>query len=154
RMCVALGGVGLGLARSSLDVAAQFATERVQFGVPIAEKQAVQNLIAESAVEVEALQHLVYHAAWRTDRGRGGGKGGHRLGYDASVLKVFAARVARGVTDRMVQVMGGYGYMEDYPLARKYRDARALGLVGGATELHMVRIAAGLFSGSDVEIVP
>jgi acyl-CoA dehydrogenase len=54
----------------------------------------------------------------------------------------------------MVQVMGGYGYMEDYPMARKYRDARALGIIGGPTELHHVRVAQRIFAERDVEIVP
>ena len=147
RMAVALGAAALGLVEDSLEVAARFATERVQFGGPIAEKQAIQNLVAESAIEAEALRYLVYHGAWRLDQAGG-------LGSQGSVVKAFAARVARQVTNRMVQVMGGYGYMEDYPLARKYRDARALGLIGGATELHLVRIAERVFEGWDVEIAP
>ncbi len=147
RMAITLGAAGLGVAADSLDVAAQFATERIQFGVPIAEKQAIQNFIAESAAEIEALRYLVCHAAWQADQG-------NDLSLDASVVKVFAARVARSVTDRMVQVMGGYGYMEDYPMARKYRDARALSLAGGPTELHNVRIARDVFAQWDVDITP
>jgi len=147
RMAVTLGAAALGVVEDSLEVAAQFATERIQFGVPIAEKQAIQNLIAEAAVEVEALRYLVYHAAWQVDQG-------DAVDSEGAVVKAFAARVARNVTDRMVQVMGGYGYMEDYPMARKYRDARALGLIGGPTELHHVRIAESVFAGWDVEIAP
>jgi alkylation response protein AidB-like acyl-CoA dehydrogenase len=147
RFAVALGAAALGLARDSLDVAAQFATERIQFDVPIAQKQAIQNYVAESAAEVEALRYLVYHGAWRVDQM-------DDLSFTSSVVKAFAARVARSVTNRMVQVMGGYGYMEDYPLARKYRDARALSLIGGATELHNVRIAGNIFAECDVQIEP
>jgi butyryl-CoA dehydrogenase len=147
RMAIALGAAALGVAADSVDVGVQFATERVQFGVPIAEKQAIQNYVAESTVEVEALRYLVYHGAWQVDHG-------NDLGFDASVIKAFSARVARSVTDRMVQVLGGYGYMEDYPMARKYRDARALGLIGGPTELHNVRIAQKVFAGWDIEVVP
>ncbi|MGD2103879.1 MAG: acyl-CoA dehydrogenase family protein [Anaerolineae bacterium] len=147
RMAITLGAAGLGLVRDSVDVAAQFASERVQFGVPVAEKQAIQNYLAESATDMEALQYLVYHGAWQVDQGSD-------LSFDASVVKAFAARVARSVTDRMVQVMGGYGYMEDYPVARKYRDARALGLIGGPTELHNVRIAQQVFAGCDVDVTP
>ena len=54
----------------------------------------------------------------------------------------------------MVQVMGGYGYMEDYPMARKYRDARAVGIVGGPTEVHYVRVAEGIFAERDLKIAP
>ena len=64
------------------------------------------------------------------------------------------ARVAHGVTNRMLQVLGGYGYMEDYPLARRYRDVRVLSIMGGPTELHQVRIAQHVFAGRDVEILP
>jgi len=147
RMAVALAAAGLGVAEASLDVAAQFATERVQFGVPIAQKQAIQNYVAEALTEVEALRYLVYHAAWLADQGGD-------LSLDASVVKVFAARVARGVTNWMLQVLGGYGYMEDYPMARKYRDARALGIIGGPTELHQVHVARRIFAERDVETTP
>jgi butyryl-CoA dehydrogenase len=147
RYAIALAATGLGVAASAIEAAAQFATERVQFGVPVAQKQAIQNYVAEAFAEVEALRCLVYRAAWLA------GQGGD-FSSDAAVAKVFAARVARSVTNRMVQVMGGYGYMEDYPLARKYRDARALGILGGPTELHQIRIAQRIFAGRDVEITP
>ena len=147
RMAIALGAAGLGVAASSLDVASQFATERVQFGVPIAEKQAIQRYVAEVLTEVEALRYLVYHAAWAVDRGDG-------FSRDASVVKAFGAKVARNATNQMLQVLGGYGYMEDYPMARKYRDARALGIIGGPTELHHVRIAQDVFAKRDVDVVP
>jgi alkylation response protein AidB-like acyl-CoA dehydrogenase len=147
RMAVTLGAGALGVASSSLDVAAQFASERVQFGVPIAQKQAIQAYVAESAAEIEALRNLVYHGAWQIDQGAD-------VSFHAPVVKTFAARIARSVTDRMVQVMGGYGYMEDYPLARKYRDARALGIIGGSTELHEVRIAEQIFADYGVAIAP
>ncbi|MFQ6100978.1 MAG: acyl-CoA dehydrogenase family protein [Anaerolineae bacterium] len=147
RMAVALAAAGLGVSESALEVAAQFATERVQFGVPIAEKQAIQDYVAEAMTEVEALRYLVYHAAWLVDQSES-------FSFDASVVKATSARTARNVTNRMLQVMGGYGYMEDFPMARKYRDARVLGIIGGPTELHNVRIAQEVFSEWDVEITP
>jgi butyryl-CoA dehydrogenase len=147
RMAVALAAAGLGVAEASIDAAAQFAVERVQFGVPIAQKQAIQNYVAEATTEVEALRYLVYRAAWLIDRGQG-------IPFDFSVVKAYGARVAYGITNRMVQVMGGYGYMEDYPLARKYRDVRALSIMGGPTALHRVRIARKVFAEQDVEVVP
>ena len=147
RMAIALAAAGLGVAEASVDVAAQFASERVQFGVPIAKKQAIQDYVAGSLIEVEALRCLVYHAAWLADQGGD-------FSFDASIVKAFAARVARTVTNRMLQVLGGYGYMEDYPMARKYRDARALGIIGGPTELHHVRVAQRIFAERDLEIAP
>jgi len=145
RMAITLGAAGLGVATDSVEVGVQFATERMQFDVLIAHKQAIQNFVAESHAEVEALRYLVYHGAWRVEQGED-------VSLDASVIKTFSARVARDVTNRMVQVLGGYGYMEDYPMARKYRDARALGIIGGPTELHHVRIAQDILSRWDVEI--
>lgn len=147
RMAVALAAVGLGLAESSVDVAAQYATERVQFGVPIGKKQAIQNYIANAYAETEALRYLVYRTAWLMDRGED-------FSVDASVVKAFGARIARSVTNWMLQVLGGYGFMEDYPMARKYRDARILGIIGGPTEIHLFNIARHIFAQKDLEIVP
>ena len=147
RWAVALAAAGLGVSENALEVAAQFATERVQFGVPIAQKQAIQSYVAEAMTEVEALRYLVYHAAWLVDQGGD-------FSFDASVVKAFGACVVRSVTDRMLQVLGGYGYMEDYPMARKYRDARALHIIGGPTELHDVQVAGQIFADLDLEIAP
>jgi len=145
RMAIALAAAGLGVAVSSLDVAAQFASQRVQFGVPIAQKQAIQNFVAQAFIEVEALRTLVYRTAWLAE-------GGDDVSFDASLAKAFAAGVARRVTNHMLQVMGGYGYMEDYPMARKYRDARMLGIIGGPTELHHVRVAQRIFAARGIEV--
>jgi alkylation response protein AidB-like acyl-CoA dehydrogenase len=147
RMAVALAAAGLGVSEDALAVAAQYATERVQFGVLIAEKQAIQSYVAKAKIEVEALRYLVYHAAWLVDQGGD-------LTFDASVVKAFGARIAHSVTNRMLQVMAGYGFMEDYPMARKYRDARMLGIIGGATELHHVRVAQRIFANLDIEVAP
>ncbi len=147
RMAVALAAVGLGLAESSVDVAAQYSTERVQFGVPIGKKQAIQNYIANAYTETEALRYLVYRTAWLIDQGED-------FSVEASAVKAFGARIARSVTNWMLQVLGGYGYMEDYPMARKYRDARVLGIIGGPTEVHTFRIARYILLQKDLEIVP
>jgi alkylation response protein AidB-like acyl-CoA dehydrogenase len=147
RMAISLAAAGLGVAAASIDAAARFAAERIQFGDPIARKQAIQTYVAGALIDVEALRYLVYRAAWLADRGGA-------FSVEASMVKAFGARVARGVTDRMVQVMGGYGYMEDYPLARRYRDARALGIVGGPTALHEVAVARNAFAARDVEVLP
>lgn len=146
-MAVALAAAGLGVSEDALAVAAQYATERVQFDVPIAEKQAIQNYVAEAKIEIEALRYLVYHAAWLVEQGGD-------LTFEASVVKAFSARVARNITNHMVQVMGGYGFMEDYPMARKYRDARALDIIGGPTKLHHFRVAQRIFANLDFEITP
>ena len=147
RMSVALAAAGLGVAADAIAVASQYATERVQFGVPIAKKQAIQTYVAEAFIEMEALRCLVYRTAWQSDHEA-------EVPVEAATVKAYAARVARSVTNRMVQVMGGYGYMEDYPMARKYRDARMLGIIGGPTELHELGVAQKIFADLDVEIAP
>jgi len=146
-MAIALSAAALGVSSSSIEIASQFATERVQFGGPIAQKQAIQNLVAEAFIEVEALRYLVYRTAWLADQGV-------EYSVEASVAKSFSSRVACRVTNSMVQVMGGYGYMEDYPLARKYRDARMLGIIGGPTEMHHIRVARHVFAERGLEVAP
>jgi alkylation response protein AidB-like acyl-CoA dehydrogenase len=144
---LALAAAGLGLAEAAVEAGVTFAAERVQFGGPIAHKQAIQNYIADASAQVEALRYLVYHAAWQAEQGDG-------FGPAAVYTKLFAARTARLVTNLMVQVHGGYGYIEDYPIARMYRNARALELVGGTDELMRVAIAADLFKSHNVQISP
>jgi len=145
RMALALSAVCLGIASSALDVATSFSGQRVQFGVRIAQKQAIQNFLAQSHVNTEALRNTLLRTAWMADCGQD-------LSTYASVVKVLGARVARQVTNDMVQVMGGYGYMEDYPMARKYRDARMLSTMAGTTELHLLRVARHLLEQCDVEV--
>jgi alkylation response protein AidB-like acyl-CoA dehydrogenase len=144
-MTIALAGVALGLASSACDVAADFASQRVQFGTPIAQKQAIQNFLAQAYVDTESLRSALLKAAWMADCGQD-------LSLAASLVKVMGTRVARSVTDDMVQVMGGYGYMEDYPMARKYRDARMLNTMSGPVEVHLVRIARQLLQQRDIEV--
>jgi len=145
RSAVALAGVALGIASSACDVAADFASERVQFGVPIAKKQAIQNFIAQAHVDTESLRNMLYRAAWMADSQQD-------LSTVASEVKILSARVARSVTNDMVQVMGGYGYMEDYPMARKYRDARMLSTMAGPIEIHLVSIARHILEKRDIQV--
>ncbi len=144
---LSLAAAGLGVAEASIESGVKFAAERIQFGGPIANKQAIQNYIADSSTQVEALRYLVYHAAWNASVGG-------NFAADAAYAKLFAAQVARFVTDKMVQVHGGYGYIEDYPIARMYRNSRALDLLGGADELMRVAIAGNLFKSQNLQVVP
>jgi len=144
---LALAAAGLGVAGAAVEAGVKFSAERIQFGGPIAHKQAIQNYLADASVQVEALRYLVYHAAWQA------GQGGD-FSHDSTYAKLFAAQAARFVTDKMVQVHGGYGYIEDYPIARMYRNSRALDLLGGTDELARVAIAAHLSKGQPVQIEP
>jgi len=144
---LAMAAIGLGVCAAAVESGVKFAAERIQFGGPIAHKQAIQNYIADSSAQVEGLRYLVYHTAWQAGQGAG-------LGIAAAYAKLFAAQAARFVTDRMVQVHGGYGYMEDYAIARMYRNSRALDLIGGTDELMRVAIASDLLKSRQLEIVP
>jgi alkylation response protein AidB-like acyl-CoA dehydrogenase len=144
---LALAAAGLGLGAAAVEAGVKFAAERIQFGGPIANKQAIQNYIADSSAQVEALRYLVYHTAWQAEQGS-------HLASGAMYAKLFAAQATRFVTDKMVQVHGGYGYIEDYPIARLYRNARALDLLGGTGELMRVGIAINLFKSQQLEISP
>ena len=146
-MAIALAAVALGIAEGSLAVGAQYASERIQFGVPIALKQDIQQHLAETSVDVEALRCLVMHAAWLAGRGSD-------LSAGVSIAKAFGARVAHRASDKMLQVLGGYGYMEDFPMACKFRDARMLGIIGGSTELHHLSVAQCVLAPHGIEITP
>jgi len=90
------------------------------FGGPIALKQIIQNYVADAKTQIEALRSLVLHTAWLADSGQ-------EYAQEASIAKLFGSRVAYEVTNRMLQVHGGYGYMKDYAIERYYRDCLRAG---------------------------
>ena len=121
--------------------------ERKQFGVSIARKQAVSNYFADTRVEIESLRHLVLYAAHKAAAGQ-------EYALDATMAKLLGAQTARNAANRMLQVHGGYGFSDEYPISRVYRDVRALALIGGTDQLQRVLIAQGEFAGTGVEINP
>lgn len=121
---VALGALAVGVARASMEYARDYAKERVQFGVPIATKQAVAFRIARMATEVEAARGLVWEAAWQADEGS-------ELTRDAALVKSYTSRAALFVTDSGVQTLGGYGYIREYPAERWLRNARGFAAFDG-----------------------
>jgi alkylation response protein AidB-like acyl-CoA dehydrogenase len=137
----------LGLAEAALREGSRYATERSQFGGPIALKQAIQNYVAESAIKIEALRHLVEYTAWLADKGE-------RFTKEAAMAKAFGGEIVRWVADRMLQVHGGYGYMREYTIERIYRDARALSIIEGTTEIQRFIVASDIFSGYGLKIKP
>jgi len=136
---VSVAAICLGAAEAALELGAQYATERVQFARPIAQFQAIQNYVADTAMEVEALRYLVYHAAWLADQDE-------PYTYDAAIAKLFGSLVARRAANKMLQVHGGYGYMKEYAIERIYRDCRALEIIEGTSEIHRYVIARKLFA--------
>ncbi len=142
-----MGAIALGGAERALEEAIQFSIEHIQFGGPIAQKQAIQNYIADARVGIEALRCLVAHGAWLADSGQ-------RYGMQASIVKLLGSRTAYQVTDDMLQVHGGYGYMKEYAIERYYRDCRALEIAEGTSQILQFLIARDIYKAEGLEIRP
>jgi alkylation response protein AidB-like acyl-CoA dehydrogenase len=125
----------LGIAQGSFDIAARYANERQQFGKPIAHQEGLQFMLADMAMEIEAARLLTYRAASLVDA--------HdpRMTYFASVAKCYASDAAMKVTTDAVQVLGGYGYMREYPVERMMRDAKITQIYEGTNQIQRVVIA-------------
>jgi len=135
RLSIAASAVGA--ADRLVQAMVDHARQREQFGKPIAENQAIQWMIADSATEVDAARLLVQRAAWCKDRGR-------RITTEASKAKLYATEMACRVADRAVQVHGGMGYMLDNVAERSYRDLRVYRLYEGTSEIQRLVIAREL----------
>ena len=142
-----MGALALGGCERALEEAVAFSIEHIQFGVPIAQKQAIQNYVANAKTQIEALRHMMTHAAWLADTGQD-----YRL--EASAVKLFGTRTATEVTNKMLQVHGGYGYMKEYAIERYYRDCRALEIVEGTSQILQFLIAQDIYKAEGLEIRP
>jgi butyryl-CoA dehydrogenase len=131
---IGIAAQALGIAQAALDAATAYAKERVQFGKPIATLQAIQWMIADMATAVDAARLLVYRAAWCVDNGR-------PYGTEGAMAKLFASEAATRVADRAIQIHGGYGYTESYPVERNYRDAKITEIYEGTSEVQRMVIA-------------
>jgi butyryl-CoA dehydrogenase len=114
-----------------------YAKERKQFGQAIANFQAIQFMLADSATELDAARLLVRRAAWMQDNGQ-------RITREASVAKLFAARVAMRACDRAIQVHGGYGYTREFPVERALRDCKLCEIGEGTNEVQRLVISREL----------
>lgn len=144
---LSLSAICLGGAQAALDAGVKFAIEREQFGGPIALKQAIQNFIADTAAEIEAVRYLVYHTAWLADQGEPYTK-------EAAIAKLIGSEVAMRAANKMLQVHGGYGYMKEYAIERMYRDFRALRIMQGTSEMQRFVIARDILKEKGVMIEP
>lgn len=131
---IGIGAMAVGIGRAALDAAVEYAKNRVAFGQPIAQFQAIQWMLADSAVELDAAWLLVLRAAWLADRGLPFRK-------EASMAKLYASEAAHRATDRALQVHGGYGYIRDYPVERYYRDVRLCEIGEGTSEIQRLIVA-------------
>jgi alkylation response protein AidB-like acyl-CoA dehydrogenase len=134
---IGIAAQALGIARAAFEAALVYARERVQFDKPIIEHQSVSNLLADMHTRINAARLLVLHAA----RLRSAGK---PCLSEASQAKLFASEMAESVCSKAVQIHGGYGYLEDYPVERYYRDARITQIYEGSSEIQRLLIAREL----------
>jgi short/branched chain acyl-CoA dehydrogenase len=137
---VAIAAVALGCIRACLEMSLTYANERTTFSVPIGARQGVAFQIADVQVMAEAARMLVYKAAWLKDSGAPVAE----FKQAASVAKLYATESAVTATRIATQVFGGYGFMEEYPVARFYRDAKVLEIGEGTSEIQRMLIARGL----------
>ena len=134
---IGISAQAIGLAQGALNDAVAYAKERKQFGKPIAELQTIQNKIADMAVKIRAARWMTWKAATLCDAGQPFTK-------DASMAKLFATDAAMEITLDALQVFGGYGYLEEYPMARRVRDAKACQIYEGTNQVQRVVIAREL----------
>ncbi|WP_247009506.1 acyl-CoA dehydrogenase family protein [Halorientalis litorea] len=134
---VGVAAQGVGIAKGAADAALEYAQEREQFGQPISEFQAIQHKLAEMYTDIEAARNLTYKGAWSVDEGE-------QITKLASMAKEYASRVAVDVTQEAVQIHGGAGYVDDFPVERFYRDAKITQIYEGTTEIQKNIIAREL----------
>lgn len=133
-----VAAAAVGLARSAMEHAIRYATERTTFGVPIASHQAISFMIADMAMSIEAARLLVWKSAWQCDNGE-------RNTQLAAYAKAFAADTAMKVATDAVQVFGGYGYSKEYPVEKLMRDAKIFQIYEGTSQIQRLIIAKEIF---------
>ena len=132
-----VGAVSVGLCQAAFEQAAKYAKERVQFGKPIASFQLVQAMLADMAMQIEAARLLVYKACWMKDQG---------LPYsqESAIAKCFASDTAMKVTVDAVQILGGYGYSQEYPVEKYMRDAKITQIYEGTNQVQQMIISGSI----------
>ncbi len=132
-----IGAIAVGVAQAAFETASRYARTREQFGQPIGAFQGIQFMLADMAMKIEAARLLVYEAAYKLDAGQ-------NTGMYASMAKCFATDVAMEVTTNAVQVLGGAGYVRDYPVERYMRDVKVAQIFEGTNQIQRVVIARAL----------
>lgn len=134
---ISIGAMALGLAQGALDVALPYSAERKQFGRPIGEFGAIQERLADMAVDIHTARLATYHAAWLKDRGES-------VNLAASIAKLYASETAMRTIDSAIQILGGNGFSREYPVERMYRDAKLCEIGEGTSEIQRMVIARSL----------
>jgi alkylation response protein AidB-like acyl-CoA dehydrogenase len=133
-----IGAQALGLAQGAFDYASSYVQQRQQFGRPVSDFQGVQFMLADMAMHIEAARHLIYAAAAKAERGEAD------LTFASAAAKCFASDVAMSVTTDAVQLLGGYGYVQEYPVERMMRDAKITQIYEGTNQIQRVVMAREL----------
>jgi alkylation response protein AidB-like acyl-CoA dehydrogenase len=131
---IGISALAVGIGRAALEESIKYSKQRIQFGRPIADFQAIQWMLADSEVELEAARMLTLRAAYLKDRGL-------PIKKEASMAKLYSSRACVRAVDRAVQIHGGYGYIGEYPVSRYYRDAKLCEIGEGTSEIHRMVIA-------------
>ena len=131
---IGIGSLALGVGLAAMDFSTRYATERVQFGQKISSFQALQWMVADGYTELEASRLLLMNAAWRKENGRGFAK-------EASMAKLYATESANRACYKAMQMLGGYGYTQDFPIERYTRDARITSIYEGTSEIQRLIIS-------------
>jgi len=134
---IGVGAQSVGIAQAAFDEALEYSKQRVQFGQPISNFQAIQFKLADMATQIDAARLLVYRGAYLKSKGI-------KCSIEASMAKVFASEVANMVVNEAVQIHGGYGYMKEYAVERYFRDARVTEIYEGTSEVQRIVISRGL----------
>jgi butyryl-CoA dehydrogenase len=131
---ISVAALSVGLAEGAFDEAFRYAQERRQFGQPIAKFQATQFKLADMKMEIEHAKLMILKAAWEKDQGRD-------FSMSASLAKLYSGEVSRRVVNEAVQIHGGYGFMDEYPVSRMYRDQKINEIGEGTNEIQRLVIA-------------
>ena len=134
---ISIAAMALGLGYGVLEMAASYAKDRKKFNKPIADFQAVQWMLADMKTELDAAQLLTYRAAWLADQGRSFTK-------EASMAKLFASEASSRACNKALQIHGGYGYTDEFPVERYLRDAKLCEIGGGTSEVQRTVISREL----------
>jgi butyryl-CoA dehydrogenase len=137
---IGIAAQAVGIAEAALQESVRYAKERVQFGKPLAEFEALQFMLADMAVDVEVAKTMLYRAAWMKD------SGAKRFTKESAIAKLFASEMAHRVCHKALQIHGGYGFMKDYKVERLYRDQRITEIYEGTSEIQRLVIARSLLT--------
>ena len=137
---IGIGAQATGIAQGAFEAALAWSQERMAFGHPISQFQAIQFMLADMSTEIDAARLLVRKAAWKQDTGA-------RFSMDAAIAKLFASEMATRITHKAIQIHGGYGYSREYPVERAYRDARITEIYEGTSEIQRLVISSWVLKG-------